>query len=169
VPFSYAQQVITRPDGARVEISRNQATIRTGKAHASRKYLERPYMELLMNALAGNDPTGTLDAGFAGRQTGRNAAMIGLAFSSGLRAGEFTHLTVYEVPALPPRRTEVPVPLVLAPPTTKGGTGRSSWIDYDALARVHDYLAFDRAAAVDDSRWKPTDPLHVEGRAMTAP
>ena len=155
VPFSYSPQVITRPDGSRVEITRNLATVRTGKAHASRKYLERPYTELLMNALAGNDPAGQRDPMFAGRQTGRNAAVIGLALASGLRVGEFTHLTVYEVPALPPRRTGVPVPLVLAPPTTKGGKGRSSWIDYDALARVHDYIAFDRAAATDGSRWQP--------------
>jgi len=58
VPFSYIQQVITRPDGARVEITRNLATIRTGNPHAGRKYLERPYTELLMNALTGNDPVG---------------------------------------------------------------------------------------------------------------
>jgi len=162
VPFSYSPQLITRPDGSRVEITRNLATVRTGKAHASRKYLERPYTELLMNALAGNDPAGHRDPMFAGRQTGRNAAVIGLALASGLRVGEFTHLTVYEVPALPPRRTGVPVPLVLAPPTTKGGKGRSSWIDYDALARVHDYIAFDRAAATDGSRWQPNGPLRIQ-------
>jgi integrase len=69
---------------------------------------------------------------------------------------------VYEVPALPPRRTQVPVPLVLAPPTTKGGKGRSSWIDYDALARVHDYIAFDRAAATDGSRWRPNRALQIQ-------
>ncbi len=162
VPFSYSPQVITRPDGARVEVTRNLATVRTGKAHATRKYLEPPYMELLMNALAGNDPDGERDLVFAGRQTGRNAAVIGLALASGLRVGEFTHLTVYEVPALPPRRTQVPVPLVLAPPTTKGGKGRSSWIDYDALARVHDYIAFDRAAATDGSRWRPNRALQIQ-------
>lgn len=162
VPFSYMPQVITRPDGARVEITRNLATVRTGNAHATRKYLERPYTELLMNALAGNDPAGHRDLMFAGRQTGRNAAVIGLALASGLRVGEFTHLTVYEIPVLPPRRTRVPVPLVLAPPTTKGGKGRSSWIDYDALARVHDYIAFDRAAATDGSRWQPNVPLQIQ-------
>ena len=71
VPFSYIPQVITRPDGSRVEITRNLATVRTGKAHATRKYLERPYTELLMNALAGNAPAGRRDPMFAGRQTGR--------------------------------------------------------------------------------------------------
>jgi integrase len=161
VPFSYAQQMITRPDGARVEITRNLATVRSGNAHAGRKYLEAPYVELLMNALAGNDPEGERDASFRGRETGRNAAVIGLALASGLRAQEFTHLTVFEVPALPGRRTAIPVPLPLAPPTTKGGRGRSSWIDYDALARVHDYIDLERAATVHGSRWLPDDPLHI--------
>src|SRR5664279_890316 len=87
VPFSYAQQMITRPDGARVEITRNLATVRGGNAHAARKYLEKPYVELLMNALAGNDPAGERDCSFRGRETGRNAAVIGLALASGSGTG----------------------------------------------------------------------------------
>jgi len=162
VPFSHAQQVIIRPDGARVEVTRNLATIRAGNAHATRKYLERSYLDLLMNALAGNDPTGARDESFRGHETGRNAAVIGLAFASGLRAKEFTHLTVYEVPPLPRRRTAIPVTLRLAPPITKGGRGRSSWIDYDALARVHDYITLERAVTVQKSRWLPGDPLHIQ-------
>ncbi|HEY8700980.1 MAG TPA: site-specific integrase [Arthrobacter sp.] len=162
VPFSYVQQAVTRPDGARIEVDRNLASVRTGNAHASRKYLERPFAGLLMHALAGNDPAGERDDGFRGRETGRNAAMIGLALSSGLRLQEFRHLTVYEVPPLPRRRTVVPVPMVLAPPTTKGRRGRSTWIDYDDLARVHDYIGWERAAATPGSRWRPPDPLIVE-------
>ena len=104
VPFSYARQLMTRPDGVRVEVTRNLATVRTGNAHATRKYLEKPYAVLLMQALAGNDPAGGRDVSFRGRETGRNAAVIGLALSSGLRSQEFTHLTVYEVPPLPRRR-----------------------------------------------------------------
>ncbi len=162
VPFSYVQQQVTRPDGTRVEVSRNLATVRGANAHATRKYLERPYVELLLNALAGNDPAGVRDASFRGRETGRNRAVVGLAFASGLRAQELTCLTVYEVPPLPRRRTDVPVPLVLAPPTTKGGRGRSTWVDYDTLAQVHDYITLDRAAAVAGSRWRPRDPLVIE-------
>jgi len=92
VPFSYAQRMITRPDGARVVITCNLAAVRGGNAHAARKYLEKPYVDLLMNALAGNDPAGDRDASFQGRETGRNAAVIGLALASGLRAQE--HLPV---------------------------------------------------------------------------
>ena len=158
-----------------MEVTRNLATVRAGNPHAGRKYLERPYTELLMNALAGNDPAGHRDPMFAGRQTGRNAAVIGLALASGLRVGEFTHLTVYEVPALPSRRTRVPVPLMLAPPTTKGGKGRSSWIDYDApgpgprLHRLrsrggHGWFPAAAVAAADRSRTRATAelPLHLE-------
>ena len=162
LPFSFARQSITRPDGMRVDVSRNLAAVRGAKPHARRKYLEQPYAELLLHALAGNGPDGAPDPTFRGRETGRNAAVIGLALATGLRLTEFTHLTVFEIPPLPGRRTDVPIPLVLAPPTTKGSKGRSTWIDYEALARTHDYLAWDRAVTVDGSRWMPGDPLIVE-------
>ena len=161
VPFTYAPRSVIRPDGMRVQVAKNLATVRTGNAHATRKYLEPPYVELLMNALEGNDATGARD-GFRGRETGRNAAMIGLALASGLRAREFTYLTVYEVPALPVRRSEVPVRLPVAPPMAKGGRGRFSWSDYDALARVHGYVELERAVSVQGSRWQPAEALHVE-------
>jgi hypothetical protein len=83
-----------------LRVTRNLATVRTGNAHATRKYLERPYVDQLMNALAGNDPAGARYFSFRGQETGRNAAMVGLALASELRSQQFTHLTVYEVPAL---------------------------------------------------------------------
>lgn len=61
---------------------------------------------------------------------------------------------MFEVPPLPGRRTPIPVPLPLAPPTTKGGRGRS-------VVDRHDYIALERAAAVAGSRWRPRDPLPV--------
>src|SRR6266481_784581 len=53
VPFTYAQQSIIRPDGTRTEITRNLATVRNANAHATRKYLERSYVDLLMLAMGG--------------------------------------------------------------------------------------------------------------------
>jgi hypothetical protein len=50
-----------------VEVAKNLATVRTGNAHATRKYLERPYVELLMNALAGNDASGVRDGFLFGK------------------------------------------------------------------------------------------------------
>lgn len=161
VPFSFAPQMVIRPDGARVEQSRNLAAVRAGNAHSSRSYLEPPFAELLLHALAGNDPSGNRDS-FRGYETGRNRAVIGLALSTGLRAQEFTYLTVYEVPPLPARRSAVPIPLRLAPPTTKGGKGRSTWIGHEALAVVHDYISWDRAAALTGSKWRPARPLVIE-------
>ncbi|MEV7188770.1 hypothetical protein [Kitasatospora sp. NPDC093102] len=48
---------------------------------------------------------------------------------------------------------------------TKGGKARQAWIDYDALAELHSYLALERAAAVEGSVWRPPprwgEPLTV--------
>ncbi|WP_205327620.1 site-specific integrase [Glycomyces sp. YM15] len=162
VPFSFAQQTLLRPDGTRVEIARNLAAVRGGNAHATRRYLEQSYEDLLRHALAGYDPSGDRDTRFRGRETGRNAAVVGLALSSGLRLQEFTFLTVHEVPPMPRRRTGVPQPLILAPPTAKGGRGRATWIEHDDLAAVWDYITMERSVAVEQSRWRPRDPLQVE-------
>lgn len=162
VPFSYAEGSYRRPDGVRVQSARNLATVRGAKRHATRKYLERPYAELLMNALAGNYPDGEPDRSFRGRETGRNAAGVALALSTGLRLRELSHLTVWELPPLPRQHTPVPIPLLLAPPTAKGSKGRQTWITYEALAGVHDYVSLERAASTDASRWLPGDPLYVE-------
>lgn len=161
VPFTFASHSFIRPDGQRVNHDRNQAVLRQGKAHATRKYLEPQFVELLLHALAGNDPTGARDT-FRGYETGRNAAVIGLALSSGLRASEFKYLTAFEIPPLPSRRTAVPISLPIAPPTAKGRRGRVTWVDHEALARVHDYVRWERAACIDEARWKPARPLLVE-------
>lgn len=162
VPFSYAVGSHLRPDGVRVESARNLATVRGARRHATRKYLERPYSDLLLNALAGNGPDGEPDRTFRGRETGRNVAGGSLAISTGLRLREWRLLTLWEIPPLPRQRTAVPIPLSLAPPTTKGSKGRQTWVEYDALARVHDYTTLERAAHVDGSRWRPAYALHVE-------
>ncbi|MGW6975276.1 site-specific integrase [Streptomyces sp. NPDC054952] len=162
VPFSYAKGFHLRSDGVRVESARNLAAVRGARRHATRKYLERPYSELLVNALAGNDPDGEPDHAFRGRESGRNAAGGSLAISTGLRLREWRLLTPWEIPPLPRQRTVVPIPLPLAPPTTKGSKGRQTWVEYDALARIHDYTTLERAAQVDGSRWRPAHALDVE-------
>lgn len=161
-PFSYASQTLWRPDGSKIEIQRNLATLRTANTHTGRKYLEQPFVDLLMNALAGNSPDGSADPRFRGNETGRNESLIGFALSSGLRAQEFAYLTIYEVPPLPGRRSSIPVTLPLAPPTTKGRKGRSSWVGFDALSAVHTYMDMERAAAVQGSSWEPENALRIE-------
>src|SRR5208283_465018 len=58
------------------------------------------------------------------------------------------------------------------PGVAKGRKFRTTWISYEALAAVHQYLDLDRAAAVDGSAWRPpqrqgeplmvTDPDHED-------
>ncbi|XDK88703.1 site-specific integrase (plasmid) [Rhodococcus opacus] len=52
LPFSFVRQSITRTDGMRVDVSRNLAAVRGAKPHARRKYLEQPYVELLLQELS---------------------------------------------------------------------------------------------------------------------
>jgi hypothetical protein len=79
-----------------------------------------------------------------------------LAVSTGLRVQEFSHLLVWEVPPLPAAPTQVPVPFPVPGGITKGGKHRTTWISYEALARVHDYLRLDRPVAAAGSTWLPT-------------
>jgi len=60
-----------------------------------------------------------------------------------------------EVPVLPSRPTARPIPFPVPAGVTKGRKFRTTWTSYDALAAVHGYLALDRAATADGSRWRP--------------
>jgi hypothetical protein len=86
-----------------------------------------------------------------------------LVLASGARCQEFTHLLVYEIPALPRERTEVPVPFAFGHSITKGLKQRTSWITYDPLAAVHDYIDLERPLAAEGSTWIPRTgkPLYV--------
>lgn len=59
------------------------------------------------------------------------------------------------MPKLPGRRSDVPVLVPLPEGITKGSKFRNTCIDYDALAELHNYLEFERAAAVQGSTWMP--------------
>lgn len=110
-------------------------------------------------------PDGVRDSGYRGRELARNAALGELALSTGLRLQEFTYLLVYELPALPPKRSPVPIPFPVPEGVTKGRKFRTTWISYDALAVVHQYTDLDRAATADGSPWRPPsrwgEPLRV--------
>lgn len=153
-------------DGVVETVQRNAAKLRTPKPHATIKYLERDFADVFVRALAGLDPDGEPDAGFRGREVARNAAMGRLVLASGLRSQEFTHLTVHELPPLPPRESPIPVPFPLGHALTKGDKQRTTWISYPALTEMHQYIALDRAAAADGTVWRPPPrlggPLVVE-------
>lgn len=153
-PFTYrSARAVFHGTGRDVRV--NLAVRRTPKPHVTIKYLEPDFIGLFRNGLRGLAPDGTTDTGFSGREMTRNAAIGDLALATGLRLGEFTHLLPWEVPPLPPAPTAVPIPFPVPAGITKGRKFRTTWISYEALASVHDYLQLDRAAATDGSNWRP--------------
>lgn len=153
-PFTY-KAARAAFDGTARPARVNLAVRRTPKPHVTIKYLEPDFTELFRKGLRGLAPDGSADGGFHGRELARNAAVGDLALATGLRLQEFTYLLAYEVPALPPARTAVPIPFSVPAGVTKGGKFRTTWISYEALAAVHDYLELDRAATCEGAAWRP--------------
>jgi integrase len=88
-----------------------------------------------------------------------------LALATGLRLQEFTYLLPFEIPAMPPAPTGLPIPFLVPAGVTKGRKFRTTWVSYEALGAVHQYLELERAATVDGSDWRPPrrwgEPLRV--------
>jgi site-specific recombinase XerD len=143
----------------------NLAVRRRPKPHVTIRYLEPDFTDMFCKALRGLAPDGSPDDRFTGRELARNAAVGELALATGLRLQEFSYLLVYEIPALPATRTEVPVPFPVPSGVAKGRKFRTTWVSYDALASVHHYLRLDRAATVAGGAWLPPgrwgQPLRV--------
>jgi site-specific recombinase XerD len=163
-PFTYrSARALFAGTGRDVRV--NLAVRRIPKPHVTIKYLEPEFIELFRYGLRGLAPDGSPDTGFSGREMTRNAAIGDLALATGLRLGEFTHLLAWEIPALPPAPTAIPIPFPVPGGVTKGRKFRTTWISYDALAGLHDYLQLDRAAGTDGSSWRPPrrwgEPLRV--------
>jgi len=163
-PFTYkTARALFHGTGREVRV--NLAVRRTPKPHVTIKYLEPDFTELFLNGLRGLTPDGALDTGYRGREVARNAAVGGLALATGLRLQEFTYLLTCEIPELPARPTLVPIPFPVPAGVTKGRKFRITWISYNALVAVHQYLELDRAAAADGSAWHPPrrwgEPLFV--------
>lgn len=160
--------------GSSRQVRTNLAVRPRPKPHVTIKYLEPDFTRLFLHGLRGLGPDGAPDDGFRGRELARNAAVGELALSTGLRLQEFSYLLAYEIPALPPAPTLVPIPFPVPAGITKGRKFRTTWISYDALAAVHQYLQLDRAATAGGSSWRPparwcepllvTDPDERGGR-----
>jgi site-specific recombinase XerD len=153
-PFTYrAARALFAGTGRELRV--NLAVRRRPKPHVTIKYLEPDFTRLFLRGLRGLGPDGETDDGFRGRELTRNAAVGELALATGLRLQEFSFLLSYEVPALPPAPTVVPIPFPVPAGVTKGRKFRTTWISYDALAAVHHYLQLDRSATADGSGWRP--------------
>ncbi len=163
-PFTYrAARGMLAAAGRGREVRVNAAIRRRPKPHVTIRYLEPDFTRLFLDALAGLGPDGRADAGFAGRELARNHAIGQLAVATGLRLQEFTFLLAYEIPPLPRARPGAPVAFPVPAGVTKGRKPRTTWISYDALAAVHQYLALDRAATADGSAWSPRS---AQGEAL---
>jgi integrase len=156
-PFTYRTATAVYADQVHMRTV-NRAVRRTPKPHVTVKYLERDFADLFLRTLAGLGPGGDDDS-FRGRELSRNTAGGHLAMATGMRLQEFSYLLVYEVPMLPARPTELPIPFPVPAAVTKGGKHRTTWISYQALATVWHYIELDRPLAVDGSAWRPDEPL----------
>jgi len=149
-PFTYGT-ARAMFDGTHREVRRNLAVRRTPKPHVTIKYLESSFSELFLRALRGLSPDGSADPRFHGRELARNAAVARLALATGMRLQEFTYLLTFELPPLPRVRTQAPIPFPVPAGVAKGRKFRTTWVDYDALAEIHQYVALDRDATVGGS------------------
>ncbi|MFI5822816.1 site-specific integrase [Streptomyces rishiriensis] len=154
VPFTYKESVTMFGDQVRTQ-QVNQARRRTPKRHVTIRYFEADFAEMFVRGLAGLRPDGSPDTVYRGRTLTRNAAVGDLVLSSGLRLQEFTYLLDVEVPPLPSKPSETPIPFPVPEGVTKGRKFRTTWTSYSSLARVHRYLATVRPVATGGSQWKP--------------
>ena len=85
-----------------------------------------------------------------------------------MRLQEFSSLLAWEIPPLPSRPVQAPIPFPVPAGIAKGRKFRTTWISYDALAAVHHYLELDRPATVDATGWRPP-PRQGEPLLVTSP
>ena len=131
----------------------NLAVRRTPKPHVTIRYLEPEFTRLFLDGLRGlgvRRPGPVLPGPRAGPQRRGE-----LALATGMRLQEFSSLLAWEIPPLPPRPVQAPIPFPVPSGIAKGRKFRTTWISYDALAAVHHYLDLDRPATVDGTAWRP--------------
>jgi site-specific recombinase XerD len=156
VPFRYRSRLASTEARGPVVVRQNLAKERQGRPGAGIRWLEADYLELFLSTgLAGRLPDGTDDEAFRGRQGARNHAMGRLAATSGLRAQEFSHLLVWELPALVPGDDAEVVELAVPAAIAKGAKARTTWVATAALSELWAYLALERAGAVAGAAWRP--------------
>ncbi len=153
-PFTYrTARALFAGTGREVKV--NLAVRRTPKPHVTIKYLEPDFTRLFLDGLRGLGLGGGPDLCYRGRELARNAAVGELALATGMRLQEFSSLLAWEIPPLPSRPVQVPIPFPVPSGIAKGRKFRTTWISYDALAAVHHYLDLDRPATTGGTGWRP--------------
>ena len=109
-PFTYrTARALFAGTGREVRV--NLAVRRTPKPHVTIKYLEPDFTRAVPATGCGDwARTASPDAGYRGRELARNAAVGELALATGLRLQEFSYLLAYEIPPLPSRPVQAPIP-----------------------------------------------------------
>ena len=153
-PFTYRMASALFAGTGR-EVRVNLAVRRTPKPHVTIKYLKPDFTRLFLDGLRGLAPDGGPDPCYRGRELARNAAVGELALATGMRLQEFSSLLAWEVPPLPSRPVQAPIPFPVPAAIAKGRKFRTTWISYDALAAVH-------------HSWNWTGPRRLTARAGAA-
>lgn len=114
------------------------------------------FTQLLLQAALRIDRDGT-QSDYAGAE--RDHALLSLAFASGLRRSNLSHVTHYEVPAPTPRRDFTV--MHVADHITKGDAGGDAMVFSHYLPAVWAYIHGRRTELAEDARHRPDKPLHV--------
>lgn len=114
------------------------------------------FTQLLLQAALRIDRDGN-QSDYAGAE--RDHALLSLAFASGLRRSNLSHVTHYEVPAATPRRDFTV--MHVADHITKGDAGGDAMVFSHYLPAVWAYIHGRRTELAEDARHRPDKPLHV--------
>jgi site-specific recombinase XerD len=158
-PFVYREAWARGGDGVVRAMRRNLAKERSGRRHATLRWLEQDRLVFFLSVgLGGLLPNGSEDPTFMGRHAARNRAFGELLAASGLRAQEGSLLLVHELPAAAgpgDRLVALNVPAAVA----KGGVPRRTIVSIAALRAIGSYLLLERSQAT--GRWSPARALEV--------
>jgi site-specific recombinase XerD len=158
-PFVYREAWARGGDGVVRAMRRNLAKERSGRRHATLRWLEQDRLAFFLSiGLGGLLPNGSEDPTFMGHHAARNRAFGELLAASGLRAQEGSLLLVHELPTADgpgDRLVALNVPGVVA----KGGVARRTIVSIAALRMIASYVRLERSQA--SGRWSPERALEV--------
>ena len=158
-PFAYRDVWARGGDGVTRVVRRNLAKERTGRAHATLRWLEPDRLQFFLAVgLGGLLPDGSEDPAFMGRNAARNRAFGELLAASGLRAQEASFLLVCELPVADAPRDRL-VALNVPGAIAKGGVPRRTVVSTAALRMIESYVRIERSTMA--GRWSPAGALRV--------
>jgi site-specific recombinase XerD len=166
-PFVYREAWARDGDGVVRAMRRNLAKERSGRRHATLRWLEPDRLAFFLSVgLGGLLPNGSEDPTFTGRHATRNRAFGELLAASGLRAEEGSLLLIPELPAAEGPRDRM-VALAVPGAVAKGGVPRRTIVTIAALRAIESYVRLERSHV--GGRWSPARPLEVRDATVDGP